>query len=154
MTSIPDMSPAHSVAAYLTQGIPPGAGDGILVTSPAVRRADHVDENRAAELLEVTLVRMEGVLHGIDYKVGDLIARMTKTETDVNALRSLTQSLAQNADAEEAKKIALALALKEADATRRIASESSWSPVAKVITVIVSLAAVAGIVLQYLASHH
>jgi alpha-beta hydrolase superfamily lysophospholipase len=103
----------------------------------------------------VTLARMEGKLDGIDYKVGDLMTRMVKTESDVAGLKAQTQALSQNADAEEAKKIALALALKEAEETRRVSAESTWSPFAKLISAMAAATAVVAIGLQiYFSIHH
>jgi len=94
---------------------------------------------RVAESVPVMLVRMEGKLDRVNDRVDDLIPRVNKIEARLTAQEILTLSLSKDADAEEAKKIALALALKEADETRRNQSERSWTPIQRFMAVLASI---------------
>ena len=98
---------------------------------------------RAAESVPVVLARMEGKLDRVQDRVMELVPRVNKLEDRTKALEDVTLTLAKNAEAEEAKKIALALALKEADETRRNQSEQSWTPIQRFMAV---LAAIVGAV--------
>lgn len=81
-----------------------------------------------AEPTAVQLTRIEGVLNGIDYKVSDLILFKHKTETRLSSLESAAQTLRDDAKARDDKAVALALALKEADETRRSQESHTWTP--------------------------
>lgn len=94
---------------------------------------------RTEESVPVILARMEGKINGIDYKVTDLGNRLGKVEDRVTVQENLTLILSQDAKAEEAKKIALALALKEADETRRNQSEQSWTPIQRFMAILASV---------------
>lgn len=93
---------------------------------------------RSAESVPVVLARMEGKLDRVQDRVMDLVPRVGKLEDRADALENLTLILSKNADAEEAKKIALALALKEADETRRNQSEQSWTPIQRFMAILAS----------------
>ena len=97
---------------------------------------------REAEAVSVQLTRMEGTVNGIDYKVGDLLHRMVKVEDRTSILESATQTLRENARAKEATVAATALALREADETRRVKGDRAWSPFAKIITVTMAFTAI------------
>lgn len=88
---------------------------------------------RAAEAPPVVLARMEGKLDRIQDRVMELIPRVGKIEDRLKVQEDMTLALSKDAAAEEAKKIALALALKEADETRRNQSEQSWTPFQRII---------------------
>lgn len=94
---------------------------------------------RAAESVPVVLARMEGKLDRVNDRVDDLIPRVSGIEARLTAQEILTLSLSKDAEAEEAKKIALALALKEADETRRNQSEQTWTPVQRFMAVLASV---------------
>jgi len=94
------------------------------------------DAPRTAESVDVVLARMDGKLDRVFDKVADAIPRIGRLEERADALENVTLILTKNAEAEEAKKIALALALKEADETRRNQSEQSWSPMQKFFTAV------------------
>jgi hypothetical protein len=61
------------------------------------------------------------------------------------------QRLADQAVARDATAVALAAALKEAEASRRAQGEHKWSPVSRTITVILAVVAVAGVILTIVA---
>lgn len=82
---------------------------------------------------------MEGKLDRVQDRVMDLIPRVAAIEGRITVQENLTLILSQDAKAEEAKKIALALALKEADETRRNQSEQSWTPVQRFMAVLASI---------------
>ncbi len=110
---------------------------------------------RMAEAVPVMLARMEGKIDGIQDKVGDLVLRVAKVEDRQHDQETRIQTLALDAKAEEAKKIALALALKEADETRRTQSEQTWTPVQRFMAILGSLiAAVTLSIYFYSTVHH
>jgi hypothetical protein len=94
---------------------------------------------RAAEAPPVVLARMEGKLDRIQDRVSELVPRVGRLEERTKALEDVTLSLSKDAAAEEAKKIALALALKEADETRRNQSEQSWTPIQRFMAILASV---------------
>lgn len=94
---------------------------------------------RTAESVPVVLARMEGKLDRVQDRVMELIPRVTKIEDRTKALEDVTLILTKNSEAEEAKKIALALALKEADETRRNQSEQSWTPIQRFMAILASI---------------
>jgi hypothetical protein len=100
---------------------------------------------RAAESGPVVLARMEGKLDRINDRLLELVPRVGKLEDRVKALEDITLILAKNAEAEEAKKIATALALKEADDLRRNQSEKTWTPIQRFMGVLATIAAVASL---------
>lgn len=104
---------------------------------------------RTQETVPVVLARMEGKLDRVNDRVQELIPRVARIEERLSAQEILTLSLSKDADAEEAKKIALALALKEADETRRNQSEQSWTPVQRAFAIIAGLGATTALAIQY-----
>jgi MinD-like ATPase involved in chromosome partitioning or flagellar assembly len=91
---------------------------------------------RTAEDIPVVLARMEGKLDRVQDRVVELIPRVNKIEERLKVQEDMTLVLSMDAAAEEAKKIALALALKEADETRRNQSEQTWTPVQRFMAVL------------------
>ena len=94
---------------------------------------------RMAESVPVILARMEGKLDRVQDRVTELVPRVSKLEDRTKDLEDITLSLSKDAAAEEAKKIALALALKEADETRRNQSEQSWTPIQRFMAILASI---------------
>lgn len=109
---------------------------------------------RIAEAVPVVLARIEGKFDRLQDRVMDLTPRMEKVEDRAKALEDITLTLTKNAEAEEAKKIALALALKEADETRRNQSERSWTPIQRFMAVLGSLGVVVALVIQFYSTIH
>ena len=104
---------------------------------------------RMAESVPVVLARMEGKLDNLRDRVTELGPRVAKLEDRTKLLEDVTLSLSMRADAEEQKKIALALALKEADETRRNQSEQSWTPVQRFFAVIGAIGVIAALIIQF-----
>jgi len=104
---------------------------------------------RAAEAPPVILARMEGKLDRIQDRVMELIPRVNKIEDRLKVQEDITLTLSKNAEAEEAKKIALALALKEADETRRNQSEQSWTPIQRFMAVLGGIGVASALVIQF-----
>ena len=104
---------------------------------------------RAAESVPVVLARMEGKLDNLRDKVMELGPRVATLEGRTKALEDTTLSLSMRADAEEQKKIALALALKEADETRRNQSEQSWTPVQRFFAVVGAIGVIVALIIQF-----
>ena len=114
---------------------------------------------RTEEPTPVQLTRMEGVLNLVLERVVNVNARVDKHEReivehrdDINELKSLTQTLQEGADADKKTAVALALALKEADETRRTKSEQSWSPITRLFAVLTTVATLLGVYF-YFAPH-
>ncbi len=104
---------------------------------------------RAAEAVPVVLARMEGKLDRVQDRVTDLVPRVKELEDRTKDLEDITLSLSKDAAAEEAKKIALALALKEADETRRNQSEQTWTPVQRAMVILGGLVGAVALAIQY-----
>lgn len=110
------------------------------------------DSPRAAESVDVVLARMDGKLDRVYDRVNDIVPRVEKLESRTDTLESVTLVLTKNAEAEEAKKIALALALREADENRRNQSEQSWTPFQRGITLLGGVGVAAALAVQFYAS--
>lgn len=104
---------------------------------------------RTAESVPVVLARMEGKLDNLRERVTELGPRVGRLEERTKVLEDVTLSLSMRADAEEQKKIALALALKEADETRRNQSEQTWTPVQRAMVVLGGVVGAAALTIQY-----
>ena len=104
---------------------------------------------RAAEAVPVVLARMEGTLYRIQDRLMDLIPRVDKLEDRLKVQEDLTLTLSKDAEAEEAKKIALAFALKEADETRRNQSEQSWTPIQRFMAILASIVGAVSLALYF-----
>ena len=114
---------------------------------------------RTEEPTPVQLTRMEGVLNLVLERVVNVNARVDKHEReiienrdDISDLKAMTQTLKEGADADKKTAVALALALKEADETRRTKSEQSWSPVTRLFAVLTTIAALLSVYF-YFAPH-
>jgi hypothetical protein len=107
---------------------------------------------RAEESVPVILARMEGKLDRVQDRVTELVPRVSKLEERLTAQEILTLGLSKDAEAEEAKKIALALALKEADETRRNQSEQTWTPVQRAMMILGGVVSAAALTIQYFAN--
>ena len=101
----------------------------------------------------VQLTRMEGVLNLVAERTTNLAVRMEKVEVRTGDLEATTQRLDLDATARDKTAVALALALKDAEIERRNKTETTWSPFAKVITVMVALAGIASVVIAYIGTH-
>lgn len=115
------------------------------VTSAVVRCLVN-EQIRPEEPTPVQLTRMEGILNLVAERVSNLGGRVDthdrefdSVKADISGLQSLTQTLREGADADKKTAVALALALKEADETRRTKSEASWSPITKVFAVLAAV---------------
>lgn len=100
---------------------------------------------RAAEADAVVLARMEGKLDRINDRFMELVPRVSRLEDRMKVQEDTTLALSKDAAAEEAKKVALALALKEADETRRNQSEQSWTPIGRFMAVLASIVGAASL---------
>lgn len=98
----------------------------------------------ADEAMPVQLARMEGTLNLVAERIGNLTTTVDGHTRDIAALQLTTQALAQAQAADTAKTVVL----READEVRRRQAESSWSPISKVLALILTLVAVATLVIQ------
>ena len=112
----------------------------------------HVDP--VAESTAVQLTRMEGKLDRVADRVADLRQRVDLHDSDLNTLKSRTQSLTEGAAASVATAEALAKALREAKETAEAAARSKaeesaaatreaeekaalgWSPITRLFAVV------------------
>lgn len=104
---------------------------------------------RPAESVPVMLARMEGKLDRVQDRVTDLAPRVNRLEDRAKSLEDDVLSLAKDAAAEEQKKIALALALKEADETRRNQSEQTWTPIQRFMAILGGIGVASALVIQF-----
>ena len=74
------------------------------------------------------LTRMEGILNLITERGAMTTKIVEQHSEDIGMLKSTTQRLSEQSASREATQVALAAALKDADETRRIKSENSWTP--------------------------
>lgn len=118
---------------------------------------EEINTIRVEEPTPVQLTRMEGVLNLVAERVVNLSGRVDGHDhelksqgSDIAELKSSTQSLKEQADADKKTAVALALALKEADENRRTKAESSWSPWQKALAVLAGLYIIWQIVEPYL----
>jgi hypothetical protein len=109
---------------------------------------------RSAESVPVILARMEVKLDNLKETVSELGPRIAKLEDRAKALEDVTLSLSKDAAAEEAKKIALALALKEADETRRNQSEQSWTPIQRFMAILSGVGVASALIIQFYSTIH
>ena len=116
-------------------------------------------QSRIKEPLPVQLTRMEGVLNLIaergintDRRVDGHASEIGSMKVSISNLQSETQTLREGADADKKTAVALALALKEADETRRTKSEQSWSPITRLFAVLTTVATLLGVYF-YFAPH-
>lgn len=104
---------------------------------------------RAAESVPVVLARMEGKLDNLRDRVTELGPRVAKLEDRAKALEDVTLGLSKDAAAESKEKIALALALKEAEEARRNQSEQSWTPVQRFFATVGAIGVIVALVIQF-----
>ncbi|TFD80722.1 hypothetical protein E3T54_02985 [Cryobacterium sp. Sr8] len=107
----------------------------------------NIEPPRFEEALPVQLTRMEGVLNMIaergkntDRRVDGHAGEIVVMKGEITGLQSLTQTLKEGAEADKKTAVALALALKEAEETRRTKTETAWSPFTKMFAVIATAA--------------
>lgn len=110
---------------------------------------DTTGEARVAESVPVILARMEGKLDRVQDRVVELIPRVGKIEDRLKIQEDMTLTLSKDAAAEEQKKIALALALKEADETRRNQSEQTWTPIQRFMAILGGIGVASALVIQF-----
>ena len=106
------------------------------------------NELREAESTPVQLTRIEGLLKGVDYKVSDLLIRMTDVEKRVRQLEADTQALRAEAIARDATALALAKGLKDAEDTRRNQETRTWTPFNKFLAILAAAVALASLWIQ------
>lgn len=119
--------------------------------------SEEINIIRVEEPTPVQLTRMEGVLNLVAERVVNLSGRVDAHDHEIKVqageiaeLKSSTQTLKEQAEADKKTAVALALALKEADENRRTKAETSWSPWTKVFAVLAALAIVWQIVSPYI----
>lgn len=95
---------------------------------------------RSEEPTPVQLTRMEGKLDLVAYQLTNLNQRVDKHEGEIGTLKSEGQRLSEQAVARDATAVALAAALKEAEANRRTKSEQTWTPFQRGIAVLGAIA--------------
>jgi len=114
-----------------------------------VTDAPEDSQARMAESVPVVLARMEGKLDRVQDRVTELIPRVSRIEDRLKIQEDLTLVLSKDAEAEEAKKIALAFALKEADETRRNQSEQSWTPIQRFMAILACIVGAVSLALYF-----
>ena len=113
-------------------------------------------DESSTDSMPVQLTRMEGILNLIaergkntDRRVDEHASELATIRSDVSTLHSLTQTLKEGSAADKKTAVALALALKEADETRRTKSEQVWTPFQRVVVLISGAAGAVGLFLAF-----
>ena len=104
------------------------------------------DRGVAAGEIAARLAGHDQHFAAINGSLGRIAAEMHGQATELHGLALLLQELGQDAKASAATVIATAKALKEAEEARRTNAEQSWSPVAKLIAVLATVATLVGTV--------
>jgi t-SNARE complex subunit (syntaxin) len=86
-------------------------------------------------------------INGSMERVADKLAKLESLD---QAMLLAVQRLGDAASADRATVVTTAEALEKAEAARRDKTESRWSPMARLITVIVAIAVVAGVVIAWI----
>jgi hypothetical protein len=94
--------------------------------------------------------RIEQRLTEHDRHFATINGSMGRLADEMHGLTLAVQRLADSAAADRATVITTAAALKDAEEARRSITESRWSPMARLIAVIVCLAAVASVIVLIL----
>ncbi len=91
-------------------------------------------------------------LAGHDKHFAAINGSLADVAREMHALTLAVQRLGDQAVSRDATVVTTAAALKDAEDARRSKSETSWSPFARGIAVVATLATVAGLFLTYLAT--
>jgi hypothetical protein len=89
-------------------------------------------------------------INGSMDRVADRLTDLVQSNRD---LLLIVQRLGDAADADRATAISLATALEKADTARRDKSETQWTPLNRLIAVVVAVAIVAGVIIAYFSLH-
>ena len=92
--------------------------------------------------------RIEQRLAQHDRHFADINGSVRELVTEMHAQTLASQRLADSAEADRQTAVTLARALKEQSDARRLSSETHWSPAARLIAVLVALAALASVAIQ------
>lgn len=98
--------------------------------------------------------RIDARLAGHDKHFADINGSIKELAGEMHQLVLAVQRLGDAANADRATAITTAAALKEAEEARRGKSETRWTPMARLITVIVAAAVVAGVIIAYATLHN
>jgi hypothetical protein len=97
--------------------------------------------------------KIEARLAGHDKHFADLNGSVKDLAGEVHTLNLGIQRLMDSAAADRATVLTTAQALKDADDARRSTSETHWTPLSRVITVIAALAVVTGVIIAWASLH-
>lgn len=89
-----------------------------------------------------------------DQHFAQINGSMGRLADEMHALVLGVQRLGDAADADRATVVTTASALEKAEQARRDKTETRWSPMARLITVVVAVAVVAGVLVAYANLHH
>jgi hypothetical protein len=95
--------------------------------------------------------RIDARLAGHDKHFAAINGSLATIADELAGLKLAVQRLGDQAVARDATVVTTAAALKDAEEARRAKSEQTWSPLAKVMASLGTLATVAGVVVAYLA---
>ncbi|WP_162942673.1 hypothetical protein [Cryobacterium soli] len=111
---------------------------------------NEIDPPDAGASVWIMLTRMEGTLNLVADRVANTIRVVETHSEDIGVLKSTTQRLSEQAVARDATALALAAALKEADDQRRTKTETAWSPLTKLFSVIAALGVIWAVVSSFI----
>jgi hypothetical protein len=111
------------------------------------------DQGVTAGRIDARLADHDKHLAKINGSMDRVADRLTDLVQGNRDLLLLVQRLGDAADADRATAISLATALEKADTARRDKSTTTWTPLSRLIAVVVAVAVVAGVVIAFAALH-
>jgi hypothetical protein len=112
------------------------------------------DQGVIAGRIDARLADHDRHLAKINGSMDRVADRLDALVTGSHDLLLAVQRLTDAAEADRQTVKVTAAALKEAEEARRDQSETRWTPMARLITVIVAVAVVAGVIIAYAALHN
>ncbi len=122
------------------------------MSRPAGEPSDY-DQGVTAGRIDARLANHDQHLAKINGEMGRVADRLGELVTGNRDLLLQVQRLGDAADADRKTAISLAEALEKADTARRDKSETQWTPLNRLIAVVVAVAIVAGVIIAYLSLH-
>lgn len=103
---------------------------------------------RESESLPVQLTRIEGTINLIKYQNDDMVKRVGHLEGITAKIQAEVQKLQLEAVARDATSAAISISLEKASKARDEESDRAWSPVSKLVTVVVAIGVIVDVVVQ------
>jgi hypothetical protein len=119
---------------------------------PAAEPSDY-DQGVTAGRIDARLANHDQHLAKINGEMGRVADRLGELVDGNRNLLLQVQRLGDAADADRKTAISLAEALEKADTARRDKSETQWTPLSRLITILVGVAIIAGVIIAWISLH-